>query len=137
MRIAIGAFDSEAMEAKNDPQYVRWIARIREKDGKDTNTQNAWLLNKCTQEDLDGFYELDPKSKHDKEALPDDGLESLHCLNWTAEMALKVDGLQNLELMFVPCESAAAYLGEEFYNEETFEACADPEDTQNIPDYVT
>ena len=136
VRIAIGAFDSEAMEAKNDPQYVRWIARIREKDGKDINTQSAWLLDKCTEEDLEGFYDFDPKSKHDKEALLDDDLKSLHCLNWTQEMILKVDGLQNLEFMFVPCESAAAYLGE-FYDAENFEACADSEDTQNPPGYVT
>ena len=98
-------------------------------------TQNSWLLHQCTEEDLDQFHKLDSKYEHKKDTLPG-GLESLHCLDYDEEMILKAGGLQNLEFMFVPCHSVAHYLGE-FYDEENFEACADPEETQEIPDYLT
>ena len=51
-------------------------------------------------------------------------------------MILKSGGIQNLEFMFVPCHSVPHYLGE-FYDETTFEACAEPEQTEDIPDYIT
>ena len=62
-RVAISVRGYYDKQLKNDPKYIKWIARIRNFEQGGNEVETPVLLHQCTEEDLDKFYPLDSNSQ--------------------------------------------------------------------------
>ena len=62
-RFAIGAKEYYSNESKNDPRYVKWVAKIigNSNDGARRGFEYLIDLHPCTESDLAEFYPINEK----------------------------------------------------------------------------
>ena len=61
-RIAVSVRGKNDKQIKNDPKYIKWIARMRNFEGGDVPPETPMPLHECSASDLEKFYPLDKNS---------------------------------------------------------------------------
>ena len=68
-------------ELKNDPRYVKVLARIRTQTNGEV-TEKVLNFHLCTIEDYNEFYPVAPKSKQLLDEIRQDEKRGFYCLDW-------------------------------------------------------
>ena len=86
-RFAFTFIGKNNYELKNDPRYVKMMARLwTQKDG--AKSERVINYHKCTSEDWKEFYPVDNKNKAFVDQIKNDEKRGFFCLDWTDDLEI-------------------------------------------------
>ena len=100
-KIAVAVRGDSDGQIKNDPRYIKWIARMRNFEGGESETPMP--LHECSESDLEKFYPLDKNSQKLYDDLKISGTDLFMCFDMSKELVFMTDWNQHLEINLVPC----------------------------------
>ena len=111
-RIAVATWGRDK-SYKDDPRYVKWLAKLIVRDEDDVWSEKILPMRTCTDEDMADFYPIEEGSNKIFESLKENRFK---CIDWTDEFVLKGNFnsgyFSSIEFIYLPCNyNNTYYLG--------------------------
>ena len=95
---------------KDDPRYVKWLARLSIRDEDGLWSEKMLPMRTCTDADMAEFYPIDEGSNKILESM---GENRFKCIDWTDELVLKGNYdsgyFSSIEFLYLPCNYNHTY----------------------------
>ena len=95
---------------KDDPKYVKWLARLLIRDEDAVWSEKMLPMRTCTDADMAEFYPIDEGSNKILESM---GENRFKCIDWTDELVLKGNYdsgyFSYIEFIYLPCNYNHTY----------------------------
>ena len=119
LRVAFQVTNLSGSEAKDNPEYIRYITRVMHRSNQETK-QIILKHRKCTESDLEDFGEPTTAAETVYSKIIEDETRNLYCIDLDEQGDLisiygdrSDDAYQRLDIIVAPCNYLNAYAGHE------------------------
>ena len=89
-RIAFN-FENRNGKTLNDPRYLKWLVRMRQRKQGGESYQKIFDFHECTNDEMQDFYPVSKNSKELLDLINESDERSFYCLDWTDELEVYGD----------------------------------------------